>query len=371
MYDSQAVRKIRTPLALAAVLALSGCGKKAPPGFDRPPAPVTVATAARRDVPLYLDEVGKCVAREVVSVVPQVSGRITAIHFADGADVKTGQLLFTIDPRPFQAGLDGAEASLSQAKAALDLARLQLARAQNLVAEKLLPQQDFDTRRNAVDVAQGQVGQGEAAVAQARLNLQYCSIRSPIDGRAGHRLVDVGNVVKANETPMLSIERVDPIYADFTVTENDLSEVQRDMKRGGLSVEVRLPDEPDKPVKGALDFLDNAVQEATGTVALRATVPNRDRRLWPGRFVKVRLVLATLPGAVLVPSTAVQMSAKGPFVYVVKDDSTAEIRPVAPGQPQGALIVIQQGLKGNERVVVNGALGVTPGGKVRIVESGA
>lgn len=371
MYDSLAVKKIRTPLALAAVLALSSCGKKAPPGFDRPPAPVTVATAVRRDVPRYLDEVGKCVAREVVSVVPQVSGRITGIHFVDGADVKKGQLLFTVDPRPFQAQLDGAEASLSQAKAALELAGLQLARAQNLVAEKLLPQQDFDTRRNAVDVAQGQVRQEEAAVAQARLNLQYCTIRSPIDGRAGHRLVDEGNVVTANVTPLLSIERVDPIYADFTVTENDLSEVQRYMKRGGLSVEVRLPDEPDRPLKGTLNFLDNAVQESTGTVALRATVPNPDRRLWPGRFVKVRLVLATLRGAVLVPSTAVQVSAKGPFVYVVKEDSTAEIHPVVPGQPQGALVVIEQGLKGDEKVVVNGALGVVPGGKVRIVESGA
>src|SRR5207253_7992599 len=258
---------------------------------------------------------------------------------------------------------------LAQARAALDLAKIQFVRAGNLRQTKAIAQQDYDTRKNAVDVSAAPVEQGQAAVETARLNLEYTSIRSPINGRAGHRLVDLGNVVTANSGSLLMIQRLDPIYADFTVAENDLTAVQRHLTSGTLRVEVRLPDEPDRPVMGQLTFLDNAVQDATGTVMLRATVANSERRLWPGRFVKVRLVLSTVAGAVLVPAAAPQMSAKGPFVYVVKPDSTAELRPVKPGQRLDDLVVIEQGVKPGERIVVNGQLGVTPGGKVRI-ESG-
>ncbi len=339
--------------------------KKAPPSFERPPAAVTVAAAVAQDVPVYLDEVGKCVAREVVSILPQLSGRITQLHFQDGADVKKGDLLFTIDPRPFEAQLHAAQADLAKANAALNLARSQWSRAETLIQTKAISQEEYDTRKNSVELAQAQVRQAAAAAETARLNLEYCSIRSPIDGRAGHRLVDVGNVVKANETPLLTIERMDPIYADFTIPQNQLTSVQQNMKAGTLKVEVRLPDEPARPIEGALTFLDNAVADATGTVKLRATAANPERRLWPGRFVKVRLLLSTIPGAILVPAVAPQLSAKGPFVYVVKPDSTAEMRPVVTGQRQGDLIVVQQGIKAGEKVVVTGQLGVTPGGKVR------
>src|SRR5579864_134642 len=293
-------------LGLLCILALlfAGCAKKAAPAFERPPAPVTVTSAVSQDVPLYLDEVGRTIAREVVSVQPEVSGRITEIHFTDGADLKRGDPLFTIDPRPFQAQLNAAEANLSQSKAALDFARIQFARVQDLVESKAIARQDYDTRKNAVDVGQAQVQQNEAALESARLNLEYTSIRSPIDGRAGHRMVDIGNVVTANNTALLSIQRMDPIYADFTTNETDFSEVKRNAAKGTLRVEVRLPDEPDKPVVGQLTFLDNTVQSSSGTVMLRATAPNGDHRLWPGQFVNVRLVLATLSGAVLVPAAA-------------------------------------------------------------------
>ena len=260
---------------LVAGLSSVSCHKKAPAAFERPPASVSVASAVQRDVPVYLDEVGKCVAREVVTIQPQVSGRIDQLHFRDGADLRKGELLFTIDPRPFQAQLAAAQGNLAQARAALDFARIQFTRGEGLIQTKAISQQEYDTRKNAADVAQAQVQQGEAAITTARLNLQYCSIRSPIDGRAGKRLVDVGNVVKVNETPLLTIQRLDPIYADFTVTENDLTAVQRNLK-GTPRVEVRLPDEPDKPLFGNLTFLDNAVQDATGTVNLRATVSNPD-----------------------------------------------------------------------------------------------
>ena len=274
------------------LLLMLGCacrGKNNPAAFQRPPAPVSVETSVARDVPVYADEVGKCVAREVVSIVPQVSGRITEIHFPDGANVKSGELLFTIDPRPYQAQLDAAEANLAQAKAARELARVELARSADLLKSQLVSQSDYDTKKSTAQVDEAQVQQAEASVKAARLNLQYCTIHSPIDGRAGHRLVDLGNVVAPNGASLLTIERLDPIYADFTVTENDLSRVQQHMARGDLKVEVRLPDEPGKPLAGTLTFLDNTVQESTGTVTLRATVPNREHRLWPGRFVKVRL----------------------------------------------------------------------------------
>ena len=352
-------------LVLSTLSAASCGGNKQAQGFERPPAAVTVTQAVAKDVPVYLDEVGKCVAREVVSIMPQISGRITELHFVDGANLKKGDPLFTIDPRPFEAQLHAAQADLFRGNAALNLARTQWSRAETLIQTKAISQEEYDTRRSAVDVAQAQVRQATAAAEVARLNLEYCSIRSPIEGRAGHRLVDVGNVVKANETVLLTIERLDPIYADFTIPQNELTAVQKNMKTGGLKVEVRLPDESDKPIAGTLTFLDNAVADATGTVKLRATAPNPDHRLWPGRFVRVRLLLSTIPGAILVPAVAPQLSAKGQFVYVVKADSTAEMRPVKIGQRQGDSIVIEEGVKAGERVVVTGQLGVTPGGKVK------
>jgi multidrug efflux system membrane fusion protein len=353
-------------LACTLGIFLTACAKKDPPPMERPPAAVTVATAMSQDVPLYLDEVGHTVAREVVSVQPEVSGKITEIHFADGANLKKGDLLFTIDPRPFEAQLNAAQANLAQSKAALDFAQVQFARVKDLIESRAIARQDYDTRKNAVDVGEAQVKQNEAAAESARLNLEYTSIRSPIEGRAGHRLVDSGNVVTANTTTLLTIERLDPIYADFTATESDLSLVQRELAKHPLKAQVRLPDQP-KPEMGQLTFVDNSVQSSSGTVMLRATVPNPARHLWPGQFVNVRLVLATLQKAVLVPAAAAQDSAKGPFVYVVKEDSTAELRPVKLGQRQGELVVVEQGLQAGEHVVMNGQLGVMPGGKVRVV----
>src|SRR3984957_4494962 len=353
-------------LACALGILLTACAKKDPPPMERPPSAVTVATSVTQDVPLYLDEVGHTVAREVVSVEPEVSGKIMEIHFADGAELKKGDLLFTIDPRPFEAQLNAAQANLAQSKAALDFAQVQFARVKDLIESRAIARQDYDTRKNAVDVCEAQVKQNEAALESARLNLEYTSIRSPIEGRAGHRLVDSGNVVTANTTTLLTIERLDPIYADFTATESDLSLVQRELAKHPLKAEVRLPDQP-KPENGQLTFVDNSVQSSSGTVLLRATVPNPSRHLWPGQFVNVRLVLATLPKAVLVPAAAAQDSAKGSFVYVVKQDSTAELRPVKLGQRQGELVVVEQGLQAGDRVIINGQLGVMPGGRVRVV----
>ena len=353
--------------AVALAVDLFGCGGDKPPSFERPPAPVTVSAAESRDVPIYLEAVGTSVAREMVSITPQVSGRITQIHFEDGAYVKRGAPLFTIDPRPYQAAVHVAEAMIAEKKAALEFAKIEFDRVKNLIETKAISQSDYDTRKNAVEVAEAQLKHSRAQLETARVNLSYCFIHSPIEGRAGQRLVDLGNVVDANdEQALLTIQRMDPIYADFTIPENDLSVVQRNMRGGTLKTEIRLPDDASTVREGSLTFLDNAVQSGTGTVKLRATIPNEDHKFWPGRFVKVRLVLRTEQDAILIPAAAPQMSAKGTFVYVVKQDSTAELRPVTLGQQQEDLVVISEGLQPGERVVVSGQLGVTPGGKVRV-----
>ena len=390
-------------------VTMTGCmNRAAPAAFDRPPAPVTVTEAAMQDVPVYLDAIGKTVARETVAIQPQVSGRIVKIHFTDGANVRKGDMLFTVDPAPFEAAVSQAQANVTkdialkkQAEANMnrDLAvakwnALQVKRYGQLVSAGVVAREQYEqlaatadssnatveADRAAVHSAEEAIKADSAAVDRAKLDLSYCYIKSPIDGRAGQRLADVGNVVNpggssgnnstspANGAPsnaLLVIERLDPIYADFTISQNDLSKVQEQMHAGTLKTEVRLPDATD-PVAGQLTFLDNSVQNQTGQVNLRATVPNSDRRFWPGRFVNIRLVLNTIRGAVLVPATAPQMSAKGSYVYVVKQDMSVDQRQVTLGQRHGDQIVIEQGVQPGERVVTNGQVGVTPNGKVRI-----
>ena len=394
------------------VVCLTACVNKAQPHFDPPPAPVTVVSAVVQDVPTYIDAIGKTSARETVSIQSQVSGRIMQLHFTDGQDVKKGQLLFTIDPRPFEANVKQAEANLSRdvalkKQAEANLAKetaqakwgaTQVKRYRDLVEHGVAPREQYEELRANLDSLNANVEAARAAVRSAdeaikvdaasidssKVQLSYCYIRAPIDGRAGQRLVDVGNVVNpggsnnqggSNGTPntnsLLVIERIDPIYADFTISQNDLSRVQQRMREGSLKAEVRLPDTTDLPVVGQLTFLDNSVQSQTGTVNLRATVPNNAHMFWPGRFVNIRLILDTIPQAVLVPAGAPQMSPTGSFVYVIKQDSTAEQRPVTLGQRQGDQVVIEKGLTGGEQVVTAGQLGVTPGRKVRIDQPAA
>jgi membrane fusion protein, multidrug efflux system len=393
-------------------LFLTGCVNRAQQSFDRPPAPVTVTEAVSKDVPTYLDAIGKTVAREVVSIQPQVSGRITKIHFTDGANVRKNDLLFTIDTRPFEANLKQAEANLSRDEAAKKQAEANLAkeiaqakwgktqvdRYRDLVEHGVVSREQYEELRASLDSLNANVEAARAAVRSAgeaikvdgaaidsaKVQLSYCYIRSPIDGRAGQRLVDIGNVVNpggssnapsvsgsnsGSSNSLLVIERLDPIYADFTISQNNLTQVQQRMRAGALKVEVRLPDSADSPVNGELTFLDNAVQNATGTVNLRATIANSDHRFWPGRFVNIRLVLNTIQQAVLIPSGAPQESANGSFVYVVKPDSTAEQRPVSLGQRQGDLVVVDSGVQAGERIVTSGQLGVTPGGKVKVEQA--
>ena len=364
-------------LAIAAL----GCRKPAPP-IERPVPLVTVAQALAQDVPVYIDEIGMCTALEIVSISPQASGKIIEQFVHDGDDVRKGQKLFTIDPRPYQAALDQAKASLDQAKAALAqneasllLAKQELARSETLYPLQATSKEDLETKQNAVagaqaqiQAAQSQIQAGKAAIETAQVNLDYCFIYSPLDGRAGKVLIAPGHVLTANSsTVLLVIQKLDPIYADFTVPERDLDRVRQNMAAGTLKTLIRLPTEPlDKAREGDLTFLDNAVQQSTGTFALRATIHNTDRRFWPGQFVQVRLVLKTQRGAVLVPYPATQVSQNGAYVYVITPDSTAAIRPVTLGQRQGDLIVVTDGLKAGESVVTSGQMLIVPGGKVRL-----
>jgi membrane fusion protein, multidrug efflux system len=363
------LRKVEFVLAAAALVSTAACSRSNvhAAGPAMPPPLVTAVQATIQDVPRYLDEIGRNAAFESVAVTPQVSGQIVERHFQDGENLRKGQLLFVIDPRPYKAQVDAAQATLAQAKAALDLAKIQFARDEEVIGDHAISKQDYDTKKNTVDVDEAQVEAAEAALETAKINLDYCYIHSPIDGRAGARLVDVGNVVQPNTTSLLSIQRLDPIYANFTITEGDLTAVQKQMSSGTLQAAVRLPSDPEGAARsGRVEFLDNAVQNGTGTVNLRATLSNSDRHFWPGQFVDVKLVLSTEKGAVLIPNQAAQISQRGPFVYVVKSDDTAELRPVKLGQRQGDQVVVTEGIAADERVVVAGQMLVRPGGKVRV-----
>ena len=316
-----------------------------------PLRPATIDKVVTKDVPLYLDEIGTCAAYETVQVQAQVSGVIIGRHFQDGSEVKKGDLLFTIDPRPFQAVLDQAKA-----QAALD--QVTLKRQEDLRARKVISQQDYDT---AVANAQ----KSQAATEAAQVNLDWCYIKSPINGRIGLRNVDVGNLVGPTTGSLVTIQGLDPIYTDFTVAQNDLPLVRKYLGGPNLKVQTYLADGSITPRLGDLYFIDKAVQPGSGTVKVRGVTPNPDRALWPSEFVLVRFILDTLKDATLVPTQAVQISQAGPFVFVVKSDNTVELRPVTPGQRQeGDLTVIENGVKPDETVVVTGQLALAPGAKI-------
>jgi membrane fusion protein, multidrug efflux system len=339
-------------------------------GAQPPARPVLVAKVVTKDVPLYLDEIGTCAAYETVQVQAQVSGQITARHFQDGADVKQGDLLFTIDPRPYEAALEQTQGQLGQAKSKLVLDQITLKRQQELRTRNVISPQDLDTAQATVKGDEAVVKTAEGAVAAAQVNLDYCSIRSPINGRAGLRLVDVGNIVTGGNgggggAVLLTIQGLDPIYTDFTVSETDLPLVRRYLGGSNVKVETRSADGARPPRTGDLYFIDTAVQPGAGTVKARAVTPNPDHALWPSEFVRVRFILDKLKDASLVPSQAVQISQSGPFVFVVKPDNTADLRKVKPGQRQdGDTQVIEDGLKAGETVVVTGQLALAPGIKV-------
>jgi multidrug efflux system membrane fusion protein len=366
---------ILASLAIAAcltALAISGCNRAgAEAGFAMPPPVVTTAPVSTADVPVYLDEIGKTTATEVVNIIPQDSGQIVQRFFEDGTDLKKGQKLFLIERRPFQALYDQAQAALQQNRAQLANAKTNFDRVASELPSKAVSQQDYDNGKNAVEVAEANVKAAEAGIETAKWNLDNTSITSPLDGRAGHRLVDVGNVVNADSTMLLSIQKITPIYVDFTVAENELDRVRENLAKGPLKVLVETPNNPGQNVEGEVTFLDNAVQDGTGTIKIRATVPNKDVQLWPGQFVNIRLILQVIKNATLVPSEAVQIGQQGSYVFIVDDKNTAQQRNVTPGQRQGDMVVIEKGLTGDETIVRAGQMMLNPGAQVIISKPAA
>src|SRR5437588_8778324 len=341
-------------LAAFAVARTLQRGVETAKSTQAPVRPVLVAPVISKDAPIYLDEIGTCAAYETVQVQAQVSGQIIARHFQDGADVKQGDLLFTIDPRAFQAAFEQA-----QAQATLD--QITMKRQQELRARNVISPQDLDT-------AQANAHKSEAAAAAAQVNLDFCYIKSPINGRAGLRLVDVGNIVTGNTgsgAVLLTIQGLDPIYTDFTVSETDLALVRKYLGGPNVKVQTHSPDDKLPPPTGALHFHDTEAQPGSGTVKARGVTPNPDHAFCPSEFVRVRFILHTIKDARLVPQQAVQISQSGPFIFVMKSDNSVDLRPVKPGQRQdGDLMVVESGIQPDETVVVTGQLALAPGSKV-------
>ncbi|MFH1108481.1 MAG: efflux RND transporter periplasmic adaptor subunit [Planctomycetota bacterium] len=371
---------VRTmPIAIGCVLwsvillagaLLTGCDAKGVSGASTGPVadaamPVTVATATREDVPIQVQAIGWAEAYATVTIRPQVEGQLTEIHFTEGQHVKIGDLLFTIDPRPFVAALRLSEANLLKDQALAQDAEREANRVTDLFAKNMAADRERDQARANSDAVRAQVQADQAAVENAKLRLEYCTIRSPIDGRAGARLVDVGNIVEANKTALVTVNQISPIFVTYSVAERHLSLIKQQMQAVPLAVEARFADEPSDPIIGRLAFVDNQVDTLTGMVRLKATFPNEDHRLWPGRFVNVALTISKQQDAVVVPTSAVQTGQRGTFVFVVRGDSTVEMRPVSVGANVHERTVLSEGVQAGEVVVTDGQLRLTPGVKVR------
>jgi multidrug efflux system membrane fusion protein len=353
-------------LAVVAAMLVNGCSRSASKVAGAG-APVLVAQAVETNVPVQIDPppVGHVMPYSTVTIHSQIQGMISEVHFREGQEVKKGDLLFTIDPRPSQAALDQARAALERDTAQLEYATINFAREQKLFDQKLISQDELDTNRASQDALTGTVAADRAAITNALLNLDYCQIRAPIDGRTGSLQSFAGNVVKAPDDILLTINQIHPIYVAFAVPEQYLPEIKREMREKTLKVMATFQN-MDAPPQGELTFIDNAVDTMTGTIQLKATFSNEDSTLWPGQFVQVALTLSDLTNVVVVPSQAVQTGQNGQFVYVVKPDQTAEERPVTIGITYQGETVVQSGLQAGETVVTDGQLRLEPGVKVSI-----
>ena len=348
-------------LGIAALLQTHSCLKARPKKEVIQPRPVQTAIAIRKDVPVYINSFGTLTAFNNVDVKAQATGKILEVHFVEGDIVKEGDLLFVIDPSEYKAELDKAEAQLDQDLAILKLSEDTLERNRPLFEKGLLSAQDFETYETSVAEGVANVELDKAAVELAKINLDYCYVKALVPGKTGKRLLDVGNLVQVvNAVSLVNIKTIDELYLDFTVPERYFPDVRKSMEDSTLKVEVTVDGDSEGPYEGKVSFLDNTINESTGTVALRAIVPNTKNKLLPGQFVHVSLILRIAKKAVLVPYAAVQIGQQGDYLFVVIHGK-AEIRTLTIGQREGDMIVIKKGVKGGERVVTVGQLGLGPG----------
>ena len=332
-----------------------------------PGVPVTAGTVASTDVPVFLNAIGTVQAYNMVTIKSRVDGQIVKVAFAEGQDVKAGTALIQIDPRPFQALLDQAMATKQKDEAQLASAQADLVRWAELVPQGVKSRQTYDQQKALVQQLQATVKADDAQIETARLNLSYADIRAPIDGRLGMRLVDAGNMVRATDAAgLVTISQLKPIFVSFTVPQENLHKIHEKQAGGALAVVAFGGDNKTQLAEGKLSVIDNAIDQPTGTIRLKATFANAEERLWPGEFVNVRLVLSVRKGAPTVPAQTVQDGPTGQYAYVIKDDSTVERRQVEVATVHDGLAVIGKGLSPGEKVVVEGQYRLTNGARVKV-----
>ncbi|HEV3216612.1 MAG TPA: efflux RND transporter periplasmic adaptor subunit [Vicinamibacterales bacterium] len=361
-------------LSLASVL-IAGCNRDtavaASPsgrgGGAGGAVPVLIAKVVEKPMPLEIGVIGSVEAYSTVAVRSQITGLLTSVNFKEGEDVQQGQVLFVLDRRPLEGTLAQAQANLTKDLAQAANARQQLQRFEDLAKSGLTTRDQLDTATSAAASLDAVVGADRAAVDNAKVQLDYATISAPIAGRTGSLIVHVGNLVRATDvTALVNINQVAPIYVSFGVPEARLPELKRHMAEGPIRVAARAPTDSDPPSLGTIDFVDNAVDQTTGTIKVKAAFPNADRRLWPGQFVNVVVTLSVDQNAIVVPSTAVQTGDRGPYVFVIKPDKTADQRMVTVARINGAETIIGDGLKSGETVVTDGALRLVTGSRITI-----
>lgn len=362
-------------LLLIGSIALSGCSggeQKTAAKAPAPAVPVVVGEVVRKDVPLILRSIGNVEPFETVEVKSQVGGELVNVHFKEGQDVNKGQLLFTLDRRQLEADLKRAESNLERDIAQAKNARTQAQRYEQLLKEGVVAKQQYDQMIASADAAEATVAADRAAVEFAKVQLQYTRIYAPISGRTGNVMVDQGNIVKANDVPLVTINQISPIHVSFSIPQQQLPEVKRYSSAGSLKVEAVVPNAGEGAAnpQGKLDFIDNTVDAATGTIKLKGVYPNADRRLWPGQFVDVVLTLSTDMNAVVVPSRAIQTGQQGQYVFVVKPDMTVDMRVIKVRRAAGADTIIESGVEPGEKVVTDGQMRLNKDARVEIKQAG-
>ncbi len=361
------LRSISSALILTTVfLSLIACSKKSPPPQPRPPAPVVVAVATQKDVPVLLRAIGNVEASEIITIKSQISGELTKVNFKEGQDVQKGAILFQLDNRPYIAALKKAEAALARDRVVMENARTNYDRYRLLVKDGIVTAEQAEGYRTTAESAEASVAADQAEVENARAQLAYCTIKAPTSGRLGILAVHQGNVVKANDMSLVTINRITPIKVLFAIPEKELSDIKHQLAGGRVAVEAEVTGTNGFTEKGVIDFLDNTVDTSSGTIKLKAVFENPKKRLWPGQMVNVSIIMNIRKNAVIIPTQAIQTGQKGQYLLVVKQDSTAELRPVTVGPVQNGNTVIENGLQPGEQVIIDGQVRVIPGSKVEI-----
>ncbi len=363
----ECLRKIISLLVIAFfTITFAGCSDSKAKQMSRRVVPVRAGEVMSQTVPVQINAIGNVEATNTVSVKAMVGGEVIDVHFREGQDVKQGDLLFLIDPRPYEAALKQAEAQLARDAVQAKNAEEQAKRYDILVQKDYVSKDQYDQLRANADALSAAVQADKANVENSKLQLAYCTIKSPIDGRVGSVLINRGNIVKANDLPLVTINKITPIYVTFSIPEQNLENIKRFMKESSLKVDAIIPGDESHPAQGVLTFVNNSVDTTTGTIQLKGTFDNKDKKLWPGQFVNVVVTLETQKNATVMPSAALQTGQQGQYVFVVKPDSSVESRPVTVSRTYGDLAVVAQGVTPGEKVVTDGQLNLIPGVQVEL-----